>query len=49
LPSNKIFYLIPHKLEMHFLPAVSSENISADELQEIVFKLMWDYYLLHDH
>ena len=49
LPSNKFFYLIPHTLEMHFLPAVSSENISADELQETVFKLMWDYYLLHDH
>ena len=49
LPANKFFYLIPHKLEMHFLPAVSVENISTKELKEKVFKIMWDYYEQNDH
>jgi 1-acyl-sn-glycerol-3-phosphate acyltransferase len=44
LPPNKTFYLDPHHLEMHFLPAVSSQNITAKELKEKVFKVMWDYY-----
>ncbi|HEY2728013.1 MAG TPA: lysophospholipid acyltransferase family protein, partial [Parafilimonas sp.] len=44
LPANKTFYMIPHKLEMHFLPPVESINISAKELKEKVFKIMWDYY-----
>ncbi len=48
LPANKFFYLIPHKLEMHFLPAVSSTNISAEELKEKVFKIMWDHYSAND-
>jgi 1-acyl-sn-glycerol-3-phosphate acyltransferase len=45
LPANKFFYLLPHKLEMHFLPAVSSVDISSDALKEKIFKLMWDHYL----
>ncbi|MCW3079211.1 lysophospholipid acyltransferase family protein [Segetibacter sp.] len=45
LPPEKNFYMRPHRLEMHFLPAVSSENITSRELREKVFKLMWDYYL----
>ena len=49
LPSNKLFYLFPHKLEMHFLPAVESIHASAEELEATIFRLMWDYYLLHDH
>ncbi len=44
LPVHKTFYMLPHKLEMHFLPPVSSENISSKELREKVFKMMWDYY-----
>lgn len=48
LPVNKPFYLAPHRLEMHFLPAISPENISAKELKEEVFKKMWDYYLQHN-
>ncbi|MEP6465075.1 MAG: lysophospholipid acyltransferase family protein [Parafilimonas sp.] len=44
LPANKTFYMIPHKLEMHFLPPVESINISSKELKNKVFKLMWDYY-----
>ena len=44
LPPSKTFFLWPHTLEMHFLPAVSSENISSKDLKEKVFKIMWDYY-----
>ncbi len=44
LPAHKIFYLLPHKLEMHFLPPVESINITAKELKEKVFTIMWDYY-----
>ena len=43
LPVHKFFYMLPHKLEMHFLQPVE-EDISAKELKEKVFKLMWDYY-----
>ncbi len=46
-PANKFFYLAPHKIEMHFLPAVNSENIAAKELKQKVFDLMWNYYLQH--
>jgi 1-acyl-sn-glycerol-3-phosphate acyltransferase len=44
LPANKFFYLLPHKLEMHFLPAVESTGITSDVLREKVFKAMWDHY-----
>ena len=44
LPVHKFFYMLPHKLEMHFLPAVESINCTAQELNEKVFKLMWEYY-----
>src|SRR6478609_7664309 len=40
LPAHKTFYMLPHKLEMHFLPAVESTNISSKELREKVFKIM---------
>jgi 1-acyl-sn-glycerol-3-phosphate acyltransferase len=44
LPIHKKFYMVPHKLEMHFLPPVDTNNISPVELKEKVFKIMWDYY-----
>lgn len=47
LPPQKTFYMRPHRLEMHFLPAVSSENITSKELREKIFKMMWDYYSDH--
>jgi 1-acyl-sn-glycerol-3-phosphate acyltransferase len=49
LPANKFLYLLPHKLEMHFLPAVNSTDISSDALKEKIFQQMWDYYAAHDH
>ncbi len=44
LPVHKTFYMLPHKLEMHFLPPIASINISAKDLKEKVFRIMWDYY-----
>lgn len=45
LPPEKTFFLRPHKLQMHFLPAVNPGNLTSKELREKVFKIMWDYYL----
>ena len=45
MPNNKFFYLLPHKLEMHFLEPIASENFSSIELKEIVFEKMWSYYV----
>jgi len=47
MPVNKKFYLVPKKLEIHFLPPVSSEGLTSDELKNKVFKIMWDYYTIH--
>ena len=44
LPPDKPFYLYPQIIEMHFLPPVESENISAKDLKTKVFRMMWDYY-----
>lgn len=45
MPVNKFFYLFPTRLQMHFLPAVSSENISTKELKEKVFVMMKEEYV----
>ena len=45
MPINKKFYLLPIRLKMHFLPPISSEDISAKELKEEVFEAMKDYYI----
>ncbi len=44
LPVHKVFFMTPHKIEMHFLPPVSSADISYKELKEKVFTIMWNYY-----
>lgn len=49
LPANKFFYLLPHTLEMHFLPAVESTGQGTDALKETIFRQMWDYYAANDH
>ncbi len=48
LPVHKIFYMLPYKLEMHFLPAVESVNCTSKELKEKVFNQMWEYYKMND-
>jgi len=42
-PPGKIFYLWPTQLQMHILPAVSSENKPLAALKEEVHQHMWDY------
>ncbi len=49
MPANKLFFLLPHKLEMHLLPPVSAMGISTKQLKERLFRIMWDYYLANDH
>ena len=48
LPADKIFYAMPHRLEIHFLePVVALAGETAEDLRERVFKVMFDYYLKH--
>jgi 1-acyl-sn-glycerol-3-phosphate acyltransferase len=45
LPPDKLFFLWPAKLEMHFLPAVHvSPNDNYEELKMRIFNLMSEYY-----
>lgn len=44
LPVNKFLYLMPHCLEMHFLPPVEVKEKTATELKQEVFNIMWNYY-----
>lgn len=48
LPRHKTFYFWPRTIEMHFLPAVTSHNKTAEELKGEVFGLMKDYYVQHN-
>jgi 1-acyl-sn-glycerol-3-phosphate acyltransferase len=44
MPVNKTFYLFPHKLEMHFLPAIPvTESDDTDSLKEKTFQVMKEY------
>ena len=44
LPRKPLFFW-PHKIEMHFLPAVAIENKTSQQIKEEVFTMM-DNYLL---
>lgn len=45
MPANRPFFLMPTKLEMHFLPAVSTAGIKAPLLKEQIFNLMRAHYI----
>lgn len=47
LPANKPFFFLPYRLQMHFLPPVSSKGLTAEELKEKVFAIMQDHYTRH--
>jgi 1-acyl-sn-glycerol-3-phosphate acyltransferase len=47
LPTNKTFFFWPHPVQIHFLPPVSVENKTVQELKEEVFNIMKNYYLQH--
>lgn len=40
---RKTFFFWPHKVEMHFLPAVPVENKTSQQLKEEVFEIMKNY------
>ncbi len=46
MPIDKVFYLLPKKLNMYYLPAVSAKNINPKLLREEVYRLMEKEYLL---
>lgn len=45
MPIHKGMFLIPTKLKMHFLPAVSSDDIKPAELRDKIFEIMKEYYV----
>jgi 1-acyl-sn-glycerol-3-phosphate acyltransferase len=45
LPTNKVFYAMPHPVEIHFLDPIAPEDgESAEELKQRVFEVMRKYY-----
>lgn len=47
LPADKAFYVWPHRLQMHLLPAIEIENRNAKELKQYVYEIMSAYYAEH--
>ncbi len=47
VPLDKKFFFLPHKLQIHFLPPVSSQQITAEALKEKVHTIMKDYIIQH--
>ena len=45
IPIAKGFYLLPTRLEMHFLPPVSSEGLKTAALKDKVFTMMKEHYI----
>ena len=43
-PNNKVLYLLPTKLELHFLHPVSPLDTDTKGLRETVFNIMLNYY-----
>ncbi|WP_207493982.1 lysophospholipid acyltransferase family protein [Aridibaculum aurantiacum] len=48
LPPNKTFYLEPHTMEMHFLSPIPTKGRTSKEVKEQVFRIMWEYFKLHE-
>lgn len=49
LPVGKGFWFWPHRLEMHFLPAVEVTGKTAEILREEIFHIMKEHLLEHSH
>ena len=45
LPAAKPFFLLPHKIELHFLPPIYPNGYSLEVLKDKAFSEMWNYYL----
>lgn len=44
MPVDKVFFLLPKKLEMHYLPPINPAGKNSKQLKEEVFELMKEYY-----
>jgi len=42
---RKPFFFWPHRVEIHFLPAVAIENKTSQQLKEEVYTIMKNYLL----
>ncbi|MGH2553123.1 MAG: 1-acyl-sn-glycerol-3-phosphate acyltransferase [Chitinophagaceae bacterium] len=49
MPLNKVFYLWPTRLQLHFLEAISVEGMNSDQLKENVFNVMKEYYISNNN
>jgi 1-acyl-sn-glycerol-3-phosphate acyltransferase len=47
-PPDKKFFFWPHRLEMHFLPAISPAGMDVEQLKEKVHAVMKEYYVQHN-
>lgn len=45
MPINKSFFLLPTRLQMHFLPAIPSARVSIQYLKEKTFNIMLQEYV----
>ncbi len=48
LSVHKTFYFLPHKLEIHFLPPIPVDGKTAEQLRDIVFEVMKNYYVANN-
>lgn len=48
LPLDKLFYFMPTRLAMHFLPEIPVEGLTTEELREKVFAVMREYYVANE-
>ena len=48
MPPGKPFYLLPHVIEMHFLPPQSPDGLSVPALKQEVFERMREYYVVNN-
>lgn len=47
MPIHKTCYLLPTRLEMHFLPAISSNNVKMADFKEHVFDTMLQKFMAY--
>ena len=47
MPRKPAFYFWPHRVEMHFLPAISVEGKTVQQIKEETFEVMRTYYVGH--
>ncbi len=48
LPAHKPFFMLPHRLEMHFLPPVETVNKKAADLKQQLYEIMSAYYIANN-